>query len=200
MIRKLTGLVEEIDAAGVILNVAGVGYYAACPPRILAGLPPTGAVATLWIETQIRDDALQLFGFAAPGERIWFRALIRVQGVGVRLALAILGRFRADEITAAILTGDAAQLQTAPGVGKRIAERIVNELKDKIPESALALAPPAANGAQEQTAMLGAAVSALVNLGYAEASALKAARAALRRTENPALDAVIRDSLRHLAP
>ena len=132
MIGKLRGLVDSYGEDFVILDVRGVGYLVQCSARTLQALPRLNEVATLAIETQVREDAIRLFGFRDEGEQEWFRLLQTVQGVGAKVALAILDA-RSGELASAVASRDKAQLQRAQGVGGRLAERLVTELKDKVP-------------------------------------------------------------------
>ena len=133
MIGKLSGVVDSLDEDGLILDVNGVGYLVAASARTLRALPPVGQPAALLIETQVREDAIRLYGFLTAGERDWFRLLQSVQGVGAKVALGILGALTADALSAAIARQDKAMMARAPGVGPKLAARLVLELKDKAP-------------------------------------------------------------------
>ena len=135
MIGKLSGVVDSLDEDGLILDVNGVGYLVAASARTLRALPPVGQPAALLIETQVREDAIRLYGFLTAGERDWFRLLQSVQGVGAKVALGILGALTADALSAAIARQDKAMMARAPGVGPKLAARLVLELKDKAPAS-----------------------------------------------------------------
>ena len=166
MIAKLTGLIDATGDGRAVVDVGGVGYLVFCSARTLAGLQP-GEETVLHIETHVREDHINLYGFADDGERTWFRLLITVQGVGARHALAILGVIDPDELALAIAAQDKATISRANGVGPKLAQRIASELKDKIGDLALGAAaglPAAAWPAADGTAS--DAVSALVNLGY----------------------------------
>jgi len=204
MIGKLRGLVDSVAEDHVVLDVGGVGYEVFCPARVLAHLPRPGETATLTIETVVREDAIRLFGFATAGERAWFRLLTTVQGVGAKVALAILGILAPDDLATAIALGDKAALSRAPGVGKRLAERLVTELKQAAGELALPAALAGGGGAPIAAGsgdpVLADAVSALVNLGYGEAQArgaVLAARAAGHADAGAAV--LIRQALKELA-
>jgi len=133
MIGKLKGLVDSFDEDGLIVDVGGVGYLVAASARTLRALPATGEAVALHIETQVREDAIRLFGFLTVGERDWFRLLQGVQGVGAKVALGILGALTGEALSAAILHQDKAMMARAPGVGPKLAARLVLELKDKAP-------------------------------------------------------------------
>jgi len=184
MIGKLTGKVDSYGEDWVILDVNGVGYIIHCPIRVLQTLPQAGEAASLSIETYVREDQIRLFGFSSDLEREWFRMLMTVQGVGAKVALAILGVLKAGELANAIALQDKAMISRAQGVGKRVAERIVGELKNKAP--AFADADPIAIEMQDAVTDKRAprpvadAVSALVNLGYGQAQASAAVATAVR--------------------
>ena len=133
MIGKLNGLIDSYGDDFVIVDVNGVGYVVFCSTRTLQNLPRPGEAATLAIETQVREDAIRLFGFRSDVERDWFRLLQTVQGVGAKVALAILSTLEAGALATAIATQDKAAVARAPGVGPKLAQRIVAELKDKAP-------------------------------------------------------------------
>jgi holliday junction DNA helicase RuvA len=196
MIAKLTGLVDSTSGEGAVIDVNGVGYLVFCSARTLARLPAKGIPAALLIETHVREDHIHLYGFADAGERDWFRLLTTVQGVGAKLALALLGVQGPEDLARAIAAQDKASLTRAPGVGPKLAGRIVSELKDKV--SGIALGPAAAtlpDGGAEADA-----VSALVNLGYRRAEAFAAIAAALHRLgSGAAVDALIRAGLKELS-
>jgi Holliday junction DNA helicase RuvA len=204
MIGKLSGIIDSFGDDYLILDVNGVGYVVTCSSRTLQRLPARGEPASLAIETQVREDAIRLFGFTTDAERDWFRLLQSVQGVGAKVALAILGILSAGELASVIGTQDKASVARAPGVGPKLAARIVAELKDKAPALA-AVDPAVARLAGEEEAK-GAprpvqdAISALVNLGYGRpqaAAAVAASVSALGETaETPAL---IRRGLKELA-
>ncbi|MEI2385014.1 Holliday junction branch migration protein RuvA [Breoghania sp. JC706] len=184
MIGKLKGVIDSYGDDYVILDVHGVGYHVQCPSRVLQGLPSAGEAATLSIETYVREDQIRLFGFASDLEREWFRMLMTVQGVGAKVALGVLGILKPTEIANAIALGDKATIARAPGVGKRVAERIVAELKSKAPAFSDAdMGTIQANDAIEAKSAprpVADAVSALVNLGYGQPQAAAAVAAAQR--------------------
>ena len=141
MIGKLTGRLDEVAPSTLIVDVNGVGYEVTCAARTLASLPAVGETVTLAIETHMREDAIKLYGFATEHERAWFRALQTVQGVGAKVALAVLGTLDATDLANAIALQDKNVVARAPGVGPKVASRIVAELKDKMPSLAPAIRP-----------------------------------------------------------
>ena len=178
MIGKLKGIVDSVEEDGLILDVGGVGYLVAASARTLRALPPLGEAAALHIETQVREDAIRLFGFATVAERDWFRLLQSVQGVGAKVALGILGALSGDALATAIQRQDKAMLSRAPGVGPKLAARLVVELKDKAPVPAGVDFGGAPAGVDASGAKLPKAaedaVLALVGLGYLRAQAAAA--------------------------
>jgi holliday junction DNA helicase RuvA len=202
MIAKLAGTVDSVGTDGAVIDVGGVGYLAFCSSRTLSRLPPPGGAARLLIETHVREDHIHLYGFIDAAERDWFRLLTTVQGVGARLALAILSAVMPEGLSLAIVAQDKAMLARADGVGPRLAARIVNELRDKVGGLTLVSSMPAAPAADASLAEQGAgadAVSALVNLGYRRAEAFGAVAAASRKLgDGAALDALIRAGLQEL--
>ncbi len=202
MIAKLAGLVDQVGPDAAVIDVGGVGYLAFCSTRTISNLPPAGSPVTLLIETHVREDHIHLYGFTDAAERDWFRQLTTVQGVGARLALAILSAVSPEELGLTILAQDKAALTRADGVGPRLAARIVNELRDKVGGAAAAAAPTAPiTPATDQNAGPAAdAVSALVNLGYRRAEAFGAVATAARRLGGAAdAGALIRGGLQELA-
>jgi len=184
MIGKLKGIVDSYGEDFIILDVGGVGYLVHCSARTLQELPASGQPATLSIETYVREDQIRLFGFMSDVEREWFRLLQTVQGVGAKVALSVLGTLRPAELASAIAMRDRATVSRSPGVGTKVAERIVTELKDKAPAYAdLDPAVVRLSGAVEDKRApqpVADAVSALVNLGYGQPQAAAAVAAALR--------------------
>jgi len=198
MIAMLAGVIDEIGVDHLVLEVNGVGYQAFCSSRTLSRAGARGARLKLFIETHVREDHIHLYGFADEAERQWFRLLTTVQGVGARLALAILSVLDPDELVTSILAQDKASLARADGVGPKLAQRIANELKDKVGGIALGAAAQRIPVHGEDGAAADA-VSALVNLGYQRAEAYGAVSAAARRLgPAAALDALIRAGLREL--
>lgn len=195
MIAKLTGRVDSLGRDNAVIDVNGVGYLVRGSARTLGRLG-VGDSTSLAVETMLRQDALELFGFIDAAERDWFRLLLTVQGVGARIALAILSALPLDQIATAIAQGDRAMLARADGVGPKLAQRIANELKDKVGtlgESAEA-APVAAGGVEAD------AVSALINLGYRRAEAERAIGRATAKNPGAGLERLIALALRELAP
>jgi Holliday junction DNA helicase RuvA len=208
MIGKLRGVVDAVGADHAVIDVGGVGYEVVCSSRTLAALPAPGEPVSLSIETHVREDAIKLYGFLSEAERGWFRLLQSVQGVGAKVALSILSTLDAGQLANAIALQDKAMVTRAPGVGPKVALRIVNELKDKAPPLAFSTAAPlsqagALNGARPASPAPSAAaeaVSALVNLGYAPLQANTAISAALAKTGDGArVEELIRLGLKDLA-
>jgi holliday junction DNA helicase RuvA len=204
MIGKLKGIIDSYGEDFIILDVNGVGYQVACSARTLQELPGIGQPATLSIETHVREDALRLFGFMSDVEREWFRLLQTVQGVGAKVALSVLGTLKPADLASAIAMRDKAMVARAQGVGPKVAERIVTELKDKAP--AYAGLDPAVirlSGAVEEKRApqpVADAVSALVNLGYGQPQAAAAIAAAARSAgEGADAGSLIRLGLKELA-
>lgn len=205
MIGKLKGRVDETNEESVILDVGGVGYEVFCPARTLSALPARGEAAELIIETHVREDHIHLYGFANAIERDWFRLLTTVQGVGVRMGIAILGLFSPEQISQAILAQDSAAMKRVSGVGPKLAQRIVSELKDKVlklPTSGFATnvsALPAAVSGKKDNGISADAVSALVNLGYNRTDAYSAVAQAMTKSKAIAeLEELIRLGLKEL--
>ncbi|MEM6666729.1 MAG: Holliday junction branch migration protein RuvA [Pseudomonadota bacterium] len=204
MIGKLKGIVDSYGEDWVILDVQGVGYQVYCSTRTLGALPPVGEAATVAIETMVREDMIRLLGFTSDAERDWFRLLVTVQGVGTKVALAILGTLSPGDLANAIAVQDKAMVARAPGVGPKVALRICNELKDKAPAFASIDPTVTAIHADGPGAPVSApaaeAVSALTNLGYSQVQASAAVSAALKEAGDGADTAVlIRLSLKELA-
>ena len=170
--------------------------------RLLRNLPPPGARLSLTIETVVREDAILLFGFESEHERDWFTLLQGVQGVGAKVALALLGTFSVAELAGALAARDVAGLTRAPGVGRKLAERLITELKDKVPpEAALAAQSTRATGAAAESPSARDAVSALVHLGYRQSEAHAAiVRAASSLGGEAPLEALIKAGLKELVP
>lgn len=206
MIAKLSGLVDSVGEDGAVIDVRGVGYLVFCPARTLAALPAAGEAVTLLIETHVREDHIHLYGFSSTNERDCFRLLMTVQGVGARVALAVLGVLSPNELMQAIAAQDKAAVARANGVGGKLAQRIVNELKDKagsLPMGAVAADTTARQGAaagkEGDEALVGDAVSALVNLGFGRTEAFGVVASASRRLGDAAsVETLIRAGLQEL--
>ena len=198
MIAQLTGRVGQIEADRCVVDVNGVGYLVQASTRTLAALP-SGQLVTVLIETQVREDAISLFGFTEGAEREWFRLLTTVQGVGARVALNILSALSPRDLVTAIQAGDRGALTRASGVGAKLAVRLLTELREKAGAMPAGIGftpvlPPPVTGVEAD------AVSALVNLGYRRPEAAAALeRVARRLGEGAALDALIREGLKELA-
>lgn len=214
MIAKLTGLIDSIGPNYVVVDVNGVGYLVYAPARVLGQIGAAGDAISMVIETHVRETDISLYGFLAETDREWFRLLNTVQGVGAKAAMAILSVVSPDELAMAIAAQDKAVVSRADGVGPKLAQRIVTELKDKAGDIALATMqmPDTMTGkksdsgqrAESANDTAGAAassdaVSALINLGYGRAEAFGAVSAVARRSEEemPVGD-LIRESLKEL--
>jgi holliday junction DNA helicase RuvA len=204
MIGKLRGLIDSYGQDFVIVDVNGVGYLVHCSARTLQALPAQGEAVTLAIETHVREDQIRLFGFLSDSEREWFRLLQTVQGVGTKVALSVLSTLKPADLANAIAMRDKGMVARTPGVGPKVAERIVTELKDKAP--AYADVDPAVirlSGAVEDRRAprpVADAVSALVNLGYGQPQAAAAIAAATRNAGESADTAqLIRLGLKELS-
>ncbi len=196
MIALLTGRIDQVEEGSCIIDVNGVGYLVAASSRTLAALPAPPAIARLLIETQVREDAIQLFGFLDAAERGWFRLLTTVQGVGAKVALSLLSALSTAELARAIGAGEQASLTRAAGVGARLAARLITELRDKVgalPTASTPFIVPAGSVADD-------VLSALLNLGYKRPEAQGAlARVLDRLGPGASIDAAIRDCLKELA-
>ena len=223
MIGKLSGVVDWKGSDQVLLDVRGVGYIIHVNDRTLASLPPAGEAASLYTDLMVREDLLQLFGFLTLFDREWHRLLMTVQGVGAKASMAMLGALGAEGVARAIALGDARSIQSAPGVGPKLAQRVILELKSKAPAMmALGGTMPAASVVEpfeaaepvppkrrstttpppisNRAAFAADALSALVNLGYAQGDAAQAVMTI--SAENPDADiaTLIRAALKLLAP
>ena len=223
MIGKITGRVDYRGTDHVLVDVQGVGYLVYCSDRTLAGLPPRGGIVALYTDLLVREDNLQLFGFPTLAEREWHKLLTRVQGVGAKAALAIAGTLGTEGVSRAIALGDVAAIKSAPGVGPKLAQRVVAELKDKAP-AIMAMGDAGAERAQAHddavieplqadvavaerpkvsasTASAQAdALSALVNLGYGQGDAAGAVAQASGDDPQAGAPQLIRAALKQLAP
>ncbi|GAB5448790.1 Holliday junction branch migration protein RuvA [Gymnodinialimonas sp.] len=215
MIGKLTGRLDYRGSDHALIDVGGVGYVVHCSDRTLAALPGRGEVVSLYTELLVREDLLQLFGFLTPHEKEWHRLLTSVQGVGAKASMAILGTLGADGAGRAITLGDATAIKAAPGVGPKLAQRVVMELKDKAPavmamggslsdemgavvEDAAPVAVASAPVARQGSGAQAEALSALQNLGYGPSDAAQAVAQAAEGASDTA--DLIRAALRLLAP
>ncbi|MEI6559742.1 MAG: Holliday junction branch migration protein RuvA [Rhodospirillaceae bacterium] len=204
MIAKLSGRLDSAGPDHAVIDVGGVGYLVFCSGRTLARLGPLGNAVSVLVDTHVREDAITLYGFAESGERDWFRLLITVQGVGARVANALLSVLAPEDLTRAVAAQDKTALTRADGVGPKLATRIVSELKDKV--GGIALGPAALAGAAApagasvpEGGALGDAVSALVNLGYGRTEAFGAVMAAGKELGSAAgASALIRQALQNL--
>ena len=208
MIAQLTGLVEQVSDGSVIINVGGVGYLVFCSNRTLNKLVAQGTTVSAYIEMHVREDHIHLYGFADKLEQEWFKLLTTVQGVGARVALAILSVVAPETLAQTVAAADKVMISQAPGVGPKLATRIISELKDKIGDLDISVSPfesrtglnadlikdPNANQATAD------AVSALVNLGYGRSEAYTAVAQAVQRLGDSAVvEMLIKDGLLGLA-
>ena len=208
MIGKLSGIIDSFGTDYVLLDVSGVGYLVHCSPRTLQQAGQTGDAASFLIDTHVREDAINLYGFKDALEQQWFRLLTSVQGVGARVGMAILGACPPERLGFAIASGDKAALTQADGVGPKLALRILTELKDKAGKIDLSSAIKAEGAKiaspQKEPAVSvdNDAVSALVNLGYAKSDAFQAVLQAKQKSndnESASLSDLIRLALKELS-
>jgi Holliday junction DNA helicase RuvA len=205
LIGKLTGVVDSVAADAAIIDVGGVGYVVHASGKTLGRLGARGSAVSLLIDTHVREDAISLFGFAEGVERDWFRALLNIQGVGAKVALSILSVLAPDELARAIAAQDKAAVARANGVGPKLAQRVVSEMKDKASGIGLGAAlaggeVPVAAPSEAADGPMNDAVSALVNLGYRRAEAYGAvAKVMQKQGANVALNELIVHGLKELA-
>jgi holliday junction DNA helicase RuvA len=203
MIGKLKGVVDSIEEEALVLDVNGVGYLVSASARTLRAIPALGKPTELLIETYVREDAIRLYGFFTAGERDWFRLLQSVQGVGAKVALGILGALSAEALSTAVARQDKAMMARAPGVGPKLAARLVLELKDKAPAMSVADFVHAEAGFERIPRLAKAAedaVLALVGLGYGQPHAAAAmARISAQLGPEAETAALIRAGLKELA-
>jgi Holliday junction DNA helicase RuvA len=192
VIARLHGTLLDKTPSRLIVDVGGVGYDVLVPLSTFYGLGDPGSTVTLRVHTHVREDAIALFGFATGLEQDLFERLISISGIGPKLALAVLSGIDPGELVRAIRTQDVARLTRIPGVGKKTAERIGLELKDRLPQASAPADAPAIAGEDLRADLL----SALTNLGYKGAVAEKAVDAALRRAPDAAFEALLLDVLR----
>lgn len=217
MIGRLKGLVDGVGDGWVLIDVNGVCYLVEGSGRMLSSLPGQGELVTLAIETYVREDQFRLFGFLSEEERSWFKLLLGVQGVGAKVALAIQSVLSVSELSQAVMAQDKTMVSRAPGVGPKVAQRIVQELKDKVPEASFVVAGQGASsggasadaGDMNQPDMnttVSDALSALTNLGYARSQAHVAVMTVMGQLnqsedegETLSTEALIKSALKELA-
>ncbi|MCA9602735.1 MAG: Holliday junction branch migration protein RuvA [Polyangiales bacterium] len=200
MIGRLSGQIVDRDLDGTcIVDVNGVGYEVSVPASMVHALPNPPATATLSIHTQVREDAITLFGFPSERDREAFRTILGVSGVGPRIALSVLSSLSVDELSFAIARGDAAAFKAVSGVGKKLAERMLLELKDKLPAGAIpiGIAKKAATLKPTPEGPSAIVVGALVQMGYKLGQA-EAAVAQIHDLEARPVDELLREALAHL--
>lgn len=215
MIGRLRGTLAYRSSDHVLIDVQGVGYLVYCSDRTMATLPGTGEAVSLYTDMLVREDLLQLFGFPSLVEREWHRLLMSVQGVGAKASLAILGALGADGVSRAIALGDWNAIKAAKGIGPKIAQRVVLDLKDKapavmamgsdpvtpqVPDGDAVLEPVAPVAAPQQGGAQAGALSALSNLGYAPGEAAAAVAEAAGASPELGEPDLIRAALKLLAP
>jgi Holliday junction DNA helicase RuvA len=195
MIAHLRGKLLAKHPNQAIVETAGVGYDVTISVPTFSDLPAAGADVALHIHTHVREDQIALYGFLRPAEKLLFEKLITVSGIGPKLGITILSGMPADEMVGAIRGNDVARLTRIPGIGKKTAERMVLELRDKLPEASVSTVPaiPAMNATEEDV------LSALLNLGYQRAAAEKALTSATKSGKGGSFDALFRDSLAALS-
>ena len=193
MIASLRGALAEKHPNRAIVDVGGVGYDVAIPVSTFSALADTGAPVSLHIHTHVREDALALYGFLRGDEKRLFERLIAVSGIGPKLAIIILSGMPLEQMVAAIRSGDHARLTRIPGIGRKTAERMVLELRDKLDAFAATPSTPAATPVEEDV------LSALMNLGYGRPAAERALAAAARNGKSSSFDALFRNSLAALS-
>ena len=217
MIGRLKGLVDGVGDGWVLIDVNGVCYLVEGSGRMLSSLPGQGELVTLAIETYVREDQFRLFGFLSEEERSWFKLLLGVQGVGAKVALAIQSVLSVSELSQAVMAQDKTMVSRAPGVGPKVAQRIVQELKDKVPEASFVVAGhgASAGGASDDAGDMNQpdmnttvsdAFSALTNLGYARSQAHVAVMTVMGQlnqsedgAETLSTEALIKSALKELA-
>lgn len=217
MIGRLKGLVDGVGDGWVLIDVNGVCYLVEGSGRMLSNLPGQGELVTLAIETYVREDQFRLFGFLSEEERSWFKLLLGVQGVGAKVALAIQSVFSVSELSQAVMAQDKTMVSRAPGVGPKVAQRIVQELKDKVPEASFVVAGHGVSvgGASDDAGDMNQpdmnttvsdALSALTNLGYARSQAHVAVMTVMGQlnqsedgAETLSTEALIKSALKELA-
>ncbi len=196
MIARLTGTILDLKTDRIVLDVHGVGYELSIPLGTFSALPPAGEKAVLHVHTHVREDALQLFGFATPQEKYVFERLISVSGIGPKVALTVLSGLPLPELVGAIASQNVRLLSTIPGVGKKLAERLGLELKEKLAGLGLGGAPGATGG---KTSVVDDAIGALQNLGYKALQAEQAVENAVRAVGTGDLNKILSAALKSLA-
>jgi Holliday junction DNA helicase RuvA len=200
MIKKLKGTIDTIDTDSVIIDIGGVGYGVFCSANTLRNLPSKGGSTSLFIETHVREDHIHLFGFTTREELESFQTITKVSGVGVKVALAILSVLSPSQLGNAIVAKDKAAFKTVSGVGPKLAERIITELKGKFDYST---SPTAVTNNSTESVMIennniNDAISALVNLGYGRSDAYNVITKIAAQNDNAPIDMLIRDGLKEL--
>jgi Holliday junction DNA helicase RuvA len=196
VIARLTGTILDLKTDRLVLDVHGVGYELAIPLGTFSALPPPGEKAVLHVHTHVREDAISLFGFATPQEKYVFERLISVSGIGPKVALTVLSGLPLPELVGAIASQNARLLSTIPGVGKKLAERLGLELKEKLAGFGLGSAP---GGAPAKTSVVDDAIGALQNLGYKALQAEQAVENAVRAVGTSDLNKILAAALKSLA-
>ena len=207
MIARLKGVIDEIGVDWLVIDVSGVGYYVNCPANTINSLPEVGSTAAIHIETHVREGQISLYGFSEVRERECFRLLTTVQGVGAKVAIAILGSLSPDQLIDAIIAQDKLELTRAEGVGPRLAARLLTELKDRILSVSSNINDISVK--KENSVLTGSreslldtnndAISALVNLGYGRAEAFAAvSRAAVGMDDDASIESIIPVALKEL--
>lgn len=202
MIARISGILIQKNVQSLVIDTQGVGYRVTVPLSTFYELPEHGQPVILHIHTQVKEDAISLFGFMTPAERDIFEIIISVSGIGPKLAVNILSGISARDLMTAIIQGDLKRLVAIPGVGKKMAERLVLELKDKILKmQPMQAAPPVTTGAQRLEALKEDALSALMNLGYKNTAAKEAIDMIMQEEwmETATLDVILKGALKILA-
>lgn len=199
MIAKLRGKLESLLTDYIVIDVNGVGYLVYCGERTLSQLPSIGEVVSLEIETVVREDQFHLYGFASTSDREWFCLLRTVQSVGAKMALTILSMFSSEDLALAIISGDRTTLTRVSGVGPKLAERLITELKDKVPANINIITVNESSSDKGDPATMDA-VSALVNLGYRQGEAYNVVLSVIQRLgKNAPLEIIIQAGLKELS-
>jgi Holliday junction DNA helicase RuvA len=196
VIARLAGTLLEVKTSGVVLDVQGVGYELAIPLGTFSALPPAGEKAVLYVHTHVREDALQLFGFATPQEKYVFERLLSVSGIGPKVALTVLSGLPLPDLVGAIVSQNARVLATIPGVGRKLAERLGLELKEKLVGFGIGTGPDAPAA---KTSVADDAIGALQNLGYKITQAEQAVEKAVRSVGPSDLNKILQAALKSLA-